>query len=107
MSATTDFPHTISGWIVLILPFGIGAVGWLVVRVTKGFDELKASQVELLRTTAVLASEFHTVQVATGKNTDEITDLKTATAVLKEQNDRHETWAQREHERLMSHLEHA
>lgn len=107
MSATSDFPHTLSGWVVLALPFMLAGVGWLIRRLITKVDDLNGSQVEVIRAAAVLASQFADVRTATGKNTDDIGDLKTATAVLKSWNDHHDQWAQSQSERLMDHIRHA
>lgn len=107
MLASSEVPQTVGGWAAVALLPGLAVVGWFIRRLVSKADDVAKSQVEMMRAMAVLASEFHTVQVATGKNLEDINDLKTATAVLREQNDRHERWAQIEHERMMTHLEHA
>lgn len=100
MDAASATPHTISSWVVIALPFVMGIVGWLVSRLIKSVDDLRASGVVNTQALAVLLTRVDPMSAALARNIDDTNDLKQETAILREVLNRHEAWATREHERI-------
>lgn len=100
-----SFATTPAGYITgIVVPAVVAGVAWLVVRLIGKVDRVEAAMVAQTQALAVLVEQVAPMKAVQADNVTKISALERATAVLESTLQRHEAWAQGEHERVLRKL---
>lgn len=103
--AADSFASTPAGYITgIVVPIIAAAVAWLVARLIGKVDRVQAAMVAQTQALAVLVEQVGPMKSALATNVSKVSALERATAVLEATLQRHEAWAQTEHERILRKL---